>query len=86
MTASRYAGVGPFFSAVARLFMHDPVVPYPLGLERGDKVLLRPFCPPYYKSMEEAVRAFVESKFGGKGSYRGGAKQSAWPRSRIVCC
>ena len=78
MTASRYAGVGPFMSAVARLFMHDPMIPYPLGLERDNEVLLRPFCPPYYKSMEEAVRAFVESKFGRKGSYRGGAKESTW--------
>jgi hypothetical protein len=78
MTASRYAGAGRFMSAAARLFVHDPVVPYPLGLERDNQVLLRPFCPPYYRSMEEAVRAFVETKFGAKGSYRGGAKQSAW--------
>jgi hypothetical protein len=77
MTASRYAGVRPFLSAVARLFMNDPVVPYPLGLERENEVL-RPFCPPYYKSMEEAVRTFVESKFGRKGSYRGGSKESTW--------
>jgi len=78
MTASRYAGAGKFLSAVARLFVNDPVVPYPLGLERDNQVLLRPFCPPYYKSMEEAVRAFVEIKFGGKGSYRGGARESTW--------
>lgn len=28
--------------------------------------------------MEEAVRAFVETKFGLKGSYREGAKESTW--------
>ena len=78
MAASRYAGAGRFLSAVASLFVKDPVIPYPLGLERDNEVLLRPFCPPYYKSMEEAVRAFVESKFGLKGSYREGAKESTW--------
>lgn len=78
MAASRYAGVGGFLSAVASLFVKDPVIPYPLGLERDNDVLLRPFCPPYYRSMEEAVRAFVESKFGSKGSYREGAKESTW--------
>src|SRR5215472_668666 len=78
MKASRYAGMSPFLSAVASLFIKDPVIPYPLGLERDNKVLLQPFCPPYYKSMEEAVRAFVETKFGSKGSYRGGASESTW--------
>ena len=84
MTASRYAGLGRFMSAAARLFIHDPVVPYPLGLERGNEVLLRPYCPPYYKSMKEAVRAFVETKFGAKGSYRGGANESTW-RDPAAC-
>lgn len=78
MKASRYAGAGRFLSAVASLLLKDPVVPYPLGLERDNEVLLRPFCPPYYKSMEHAVRAFVESKFGDNGSYRRGAKESTW--------
>src|SRR5215831_1698429 len=78
MPASRYAGTGRFLSAIASLFINDPVIPYPLGLELDNKVLLQPFCPPYYKSMEEAVRAFVETKFGSKGSYRGGARESTW--------
>lgn len=78
MTASRYAGAGRFLSGVASLFTKDPVIPFPIGLERNNEVLLRPFCPPYYKSMEEAVRAFLERKFGVKGSYRGGASESTW--------
>lgn len=78
MRASRYAGAGPYLSAVARLFVKDPVIAYPLGLERDNKALLRPFCPPYYQSMEDAIRAFVESKFGDNGSYRRGAKESTW--------
>ena len=78
MTASRYAGIGRLLSAVARLFLNDPMIQYPLGLEHDKEVLLRPFCPPYYNSMEEAVRAFVETKFGRRGSYRGGATESTW--------
>jgi hypothetical protein len=78
MPASRYAGITRFLSAVAGLFVKDPVIPYPVGLEREGRVLLQPFCPPYYKSMEEAVRAFVETKFGIHGSYRGAANESSW--------
>lgn len=76
--ASRYAGAARFLSTLARWFGKDPSIAYPVGLEREDRVLLKPFCPPYYKSMEEAVRAFVEMKFGVGGSYRGGLDQSAW--------
>src|SRR4029453_10695793 len=56
----------------------DPPFTFPLGLERDGAVLLKPFCPPYFPTMEAAVCAFVESKFGMGGSYRGGADQSSW--------
>jgi hypothetical protein len=78
MPATRYGGAPWFLSAPARWLGKDPSIPYPLGLEKDNRVLLKPFCPPYYKSMEEAVRAFVESKFGTDGAYRGGAQQSSW--------
>jgi hypothetical protein len=78
MPATRYGGAPWFFSAPARWLGKDPLVPYPLGLEKDNQVLLKPFCPPYYSSMEEAVRAFVEHKFGTSGAYRGGAQQSSW--------
>lgn len=58
MGASRYAGAPWFLSAPARWLGMDPLVSYPVGLETGSEVLLKPFCPPYYKSMEDAVRAF----------------------------
>jgi len=32
----------------------------------------------YYESMEDAVQAFVQTKFGADGTYRGGAQQSSW--------
>ncbi len=78
MPASHYAGAPRFLSAPARWFGKDPLIAYPVGLEKDNGVLLKPFCPPYYKSMEDAVHAFVQTKFGADGSYRGGAQQSAW--------
>jgi hypothetical protein len=42
-------------------------------------VLLKPFCPPYYRTMDEAVRAFVDYKFApGAGTYRDGGAATAW--------
>ena len=78
MPATRYGGAPWFLSAPARWLGKDPSVPFPLGLEKGGQTLLKPFCPPYYQSMEEAVRAFVATKFGANGAYRGGAQQSSW--------
>jgi len=78
MPASRYAGGPPALSALANAFGRDPLLEYPIGLEKDNRVLLKPFCPPYYKSMEDAVRAFVQTKFGADGTYRGGMRRSAW--------
>jgi len=78
MPATRYGGAPWFLSAPARWLGKDPAVPFPQGLEKNGQILLKPFCPPYYKSMEEGVRAFVEIKFGADGAYRGGAQQSSW--------
>jgi hypothetical protein len=78
MSASRYAGAPRILSVLAQGFGRDPLLAYPIGLEKDNQVLLKPFCPPYYKSMEDAVRAFVQTKFGADGTYRGGVQQSAW--------
>ena len=78
MSASRYSGAPPFLATLARWLGKDPVLGYPVGLERDNQILLKPFCPPYYKSMEDAVHAFVQAKFGDDGTYRGGIQQSAW--------
>jgi hypothetical protein len=78
MPASRYAGAPGFLSTLAGWFGKDPQIEYPVGLEKDNRPLLKPFCPPYYKSMEDAVLAFVETKFGVDGAYRGGTQQSTW--------
>ncbi|MBI4276817.1 MAG: hypothetical protein HY660_00050, partial [Armatimonadetes bacterium] len=78
MPGSRYVGAPRLMSTLLGLLGRDVAVPYPLGLEREGTVLLRPYCPPYFRSMEEAVRAFVETKFDPGGVFRGGAARSGW--------
>ena len=78
MSTSRYLGMGHILSALARLLGRDRPVPLVLGLEHDGVPLLSPMCPPYYPSMEAAVRAFVDNKFGPQGIFRGGATHSAW--------
>ena len=78
MGATRYLGMGPVLRTLARLFGREPEVPLAQGLEHEGRPLLTPFCPPYYPSMEAAVRAVIELKYGPEGVFRGGAKQGAW--------
>jgi hypothetical protein len=78
MPASSYAGAPRLLSTLAGWLRRDPLLEYPVGLERDGRILLKPFCPPYYKTMEEAVVAFVQTKFGIDGAYRGGTQQSSW--------
>ena len=80
MPASRYVGAGALASLAMRLLKRDPIVPYPVGLERDGEILLKPFCPPYFKSMSEAVRAVADLKFGPKGIFRGQTNGSAWTK------
>lgn len=87
---SRTIGAGPALRLLLRAARRDLPVPTPLGLERAGQVLLKPFCPPYYRSMEEAVLAFVDYKYApGRGTLRdpaatpwreGAAVQAAIPR------
>jgi hypothetical protein len=55
-----------------------------LGLEHDGEVLLRPFCPPYFASMAEAVQAVVELKQGSSGVLRAPSPGSAWRDSKAV--
>lgn len=54
-------------------------VPTPVGLERNGEVLLKPYCPPYYRDMEQAVLAFVDYKFDAqRGTFRDGGRATGW--------
>jgi len=78
MSAGEYLGANFFTRGLMRLAGHNQQIPYALGLERDGNVLLKPYCPPYYPTMKEAVRAVVDTKFGARGLFRGGAEASAW--------
>jgi hypothetical protein len=78
MPASQYLGANRLISTALGLLGRDQPVPYPLGLERGGEILLKPYGPPYYPSMEAAVREFVGRKFGPQCVFRGGARASGW--------
>jgi hypothetical protein len=76
---SRILGSPPPVRALLRLIGKDALVPCAVGLERNGEALLRPYCPPYWRSMEEAVIAFVDSKFApGTGTMRDGGEATGW--------
>ena len=62
----------------------DESVTFPVGREHQGEVLMKPYCPPYYPSMEAAVRAVVERKFGQQGIFRGSIGQSSFARPEEV--
>lgn len=84
MRANCYLGAGPAAALAMKLLNRNPEVPYPVGLERNGEVLLKPFCPPYYSSMSQAVRAVAELKFGSKGVFRDITGGDAWSNGEQV--
>jgi hypothetical protein len=76
--ASRYLGMGSILSLLARLSRRDADVPLGVGLALEDKPVLLAYCPPHFPTMEAAVDAVVEYKFGARGVFRGGTRFSAW--------
>jgi hypothetical protein len=67
MPGSQYAGANSFLTFILNVLGRNSPYPFPLGLERSGNILLKPFCPPYYPSMQAAVEAFVALKFGPRG-------------------
>jgi hypothetical protein len=76
---SRTIGAGPLMKALLKLLKRDLPIPTGVGLERDGAALLKPFCPPYYRNMEQAVLAVVEAKYAqGSGTFRDGGAATAW--------
>ncbi len=76
---SRTIAASPLLKAALRFSGKDIPLPTAVGLERNGQTLIKPFCPPYYATMKEAVLGFVDSKFApGKGSFRDGGCATAW--------
>jgi hypothetical protein len=78
LPASRYVGAPAPVRLALRLRRQDVPIRFPLALERDGDALLQPFCPPYFASMADAVRAVVDFKLGPQGLFRGGAAAAAW--------
>lgn len=78
MPVSKYLAMSWLRSKALGLIGKDLSWPIPIGLERNGEVLLKPFCPPYYPTMADAVHAVVDYKFATQGVFRGGTHSSAW--------
>ncbi len=66
---SQAMGGGFFKTLLLNLLGRNIDIPYGLGLDFQGETLIKPYSPPYYKSMEEAVLDFVDSKM---------SKQNGW--------
>jgi hypothetical protein len=85
LPVSSIYGLGFLGKTLLNLLRKNIHVPTAQGLEREGEVLLKPFCPPYYRSMEEAVLAFIEHKFASKtGTFRDGGEMTAWKDGAAV--
>lgn len=72
MPLTEFAAVPFPASTLLKLTGKDTTMSYPVGLERDGHVLLKSYAPPYYPSMEAAVRAVIDDKYGSGGIYGGG--------------
>lgn len=78
-SVSKITGCGPVLRSVLKLLKKDETISFAAGLESEGEILIKPFCPPYYKNMEEAVLAFIAHKYAeGKGTLRDGGKNTSW--------
>lgn len=59
---SQIMNAGLLKRLLLRLTNQDMSYPHPLGLTVDGADLIRPFCPPYYPTMEAAVLAFLDMK------------------------
>lgn len=81
--ASLLYGGSYFLHRILKLIGQQQLIPIPLGLERDGDVLLKPYCPPYYKNMGEAVQAFVARKTAAQ-DLQGGLQESDWKDPQAV--
>jgi hypothetical protein len=64
---------------VLELLRKNIRVPQAVGYEFDGRPFVKPFCPPYYPTMEAAVHSFVASKYApGSGIFRDSSRASAW--------
>jgi hypothetical protein len=84
-TFSRTIAAGPLIKLALKLTGKDITLPTAVGLERDGRVIVKPYCPPYYSNMKEAVLSFVDAKYApGKGAFRDGGQGTAWRDGKQV--
>ena len=70
---------GFFGTLLMRLLNKNVTIPQAVGLNHDGRTIIKPFAPPWYPTMEAAVRAFVDYKFAaGTGFFRNASAPSAW--------
>jgi hypothetical protein len=70
---------GTLGTLLMRLLKKNVTIPQAIGLEHDGVPIFKPYTPPFYPSMEAAVRAFVASKFApGTGIFRNAPGPSPW--------
>ena len=85
MKLSEIMAKGRITTAAMDVLGKNESIPVPIGLENGDEVLLKPYSPPYYKDMREAVEAYVAFKYSKKdGAFRDGSNYNAWKSSKKI--
>jgi hypothetical protein len=76
---SRTVAASPLLKFAINAMGRDIPMPTAVGFEVDGQILIKPYCPPYYRSMTEAVKAFVETKFAARtGSFRDGGHATGW--------
>lgn len=83
MSTMDYLGAGRIARTLATALRKNPPIAFPIALEKDGKRLLEPYCPPYYPSMEAAVRAVVERKFGRSGVF-GDTLSGGWTDAKPI--
>jgi hypothetical protein len=82
---SRTVGAGRMMKVALKLLNKDIPMPTAVGLERDGNILIKPFCPPYYRNMEEAVLAFIDRKYAkDKGIFHAQDATPAWRDAAAV--
>jgi len=78
MPSTRYVGANRLLAAIVRLRGQEFDHPVATGLRANGERLLSAWCPPNYRDMGEAVRAFVDYKFGTGGAWPAAGTTSRW--------
>ena len=82
---SHTIGANRLLRSLLQIVGQDIPVPTAVGFEMQGQALLKPFCPPYYRNMEEAVRAYIDYKFAApRGTLNNAGSLTPWKEGAQV--